>query len=90
MLYVYIINIFIYWDTRSVPIRFGYFGYKNIETIRIFEGIGPVPILGILVRFRFGSSVPVILQGLMATYNRTNLLYVVLYVEMVITYAFIF
>ncbi|CDY29927.1 BnaC05g29090D [Brassica napus] len=65
MLYVYIINIFIYLGIRSVlgsvPVRFGYFGYKNIGTIRVFEGISPVPVLGISVRFRFGSSVPVIL-----------------------------
>ena len=65
MLYVYIINIFIYSGTRSVlgsvPVRFGYFGYKNIGTVRVFEGIGPVPVSGISVRFRFGSSVPVIL-----------------------------
>ena len=64
MLYVYIINIFIYSGTRSVlgsvP-GFGYFGYKNIGTVRIFEGISPVSVSGILVRFRFGSSVPVIL-----------------------------
>ena len=65
MLYVYIINIFIYSGTcsvlGSVPVRFGYFGYKNIGTVRVFEGIGPVPVSGISVRFRFGSSVPVIL-----------------------------
>lgn len=65
MLYVYIINIFIYSGTRSVlgsvPVRFGYFGYKNIGTVRVFKGIGPVPVSGISVRFRFGSSVPVIL-----------------------------
>ena len=71
MLYVYIINIFIYSGTRSVlgsvPVRFGYFGYKNIGTVRIFEGIGPVPVSGISVRFRFGSSVPVILPGLDST-----------------------
>ena len=65
MLYVYIINIFIYSGTRlvlgSVPVWFGYFGYKNIGTVRVFEGIGPVPVSGISVWFRFGSSVPVIL-----------------------------
>ena len=65
MLYVYIINIFIYSGTRSVfgsiLVRFGYFRYKNIETVRVFEGIDLVPVLGILVRFRFGFSVPVIL-----------------------------
>ena len=65
MLYVYIINIFIYSGTRSVlgsvPVRFSYFGYKNIGNVRIFEGIGLVPVSGISVRFRFGSSVPIIL-----------------------------
>ena len=61
MLYVYVINIFIYSGTRSVPVRFGYFGYKNIGTVWVFEGIGPVPILGISVRFQFGFSVLVIL-----------------------------
>ena len=65
MLYVYIINIFIYSGIRSVigsvPVRFGYFGYKNIGTVRVFEGISPVLVSGISVRFRFGSSVPVIL-----------------------------
>ena len=65
MLYVYIINIFIYSGTRSVlgsvPVRFGYFGYKNIGTVRVFEDIDPVLVSGISVRFRFGSSVPVIL-----------------------------
>ena len=65
MLYVYIINIFIYSGTRSVlgsvPVRFGYFGYKNIGTVRVFQGIGPVPVSDISVWFRFGSSVPVIL-----------------------------
>ena len=65
ILYVYIINIFIYSDTRLVlglvPAWFGYFGYKNVGTVRVFEGIGPVPVLGISVRFRFSSSVPVIL-----------------------------
>ena len=70
MLYVYIINIFIYSGTRSVlgsvPVRFGYFGYKNIGTVRIFEGISPVPVLGISVPVRFfgsgyfGSEVPTI------------------------------
>ena len=60
MLYVYFINIFIYSGTRSVLVRFGYFGYKNIGTVRVFESIGPVPVSGISVRFRFGSSVPVI------------------------------
>ena len=64
MLYVYIINIFIYSDTRlvlsSVLVRFGYFRYKNIGTVRIFEGISLIS--GITVRFRFGSSVPVILS----------------------------
>ena len=62
---MYIINIFIYSGTRSVlgsvPVRFGYFRYKNIGTIRVFKGISPVPVSNILVRFRFGSSVPVIL-----------------------------
>ena len=56
MLYVYIINIFIYSGTRSVlgsvPVRFGYFGYKNIGTVRVFEGIGPVPVSDISVRFQ--------------------------------------
>ena len=56
MLCVYIINIFIYSGTSSVlgsvPVRFGYFGHKNIGTIKVFEGIGPVPVSGILVRFR--------------------------------------
>ena len=65
MLYVYIINIFIYSGTRSVLgsvlVRFGYFGYKNIGTVRVFEGISPILVSGISVRFRFGSSVPVIL-----------------------------
>ena len=55
MLYEYIINIFIYSGTRlvfgSVPVRFGYFGYKNIRTIRVFEGTGPVPVSGISVWF---------------------------------------
>ena len=59
MLYVYIINIFIYSGIRSVfgsvPVRFGYFGYKNTGTVRIFEDIGPVPVSGISVRF-FGSG----------------------------------
>ncbi|KAG2322768.1 hypothetical protein Bca52824_015981 [Brassica carinata] len=58
MLYVYIINIFIY--SISARSRFGSFGslfrYKNIGTVRVFEGIGPVPVSGISVRFRFGSS----------------------------------
>ena len=65
MLYVYIVNIFIYSGTRLV---FGFgsssvrlFGYKNIETVWVFEGIGPVPVSGISVRFRFGFLVPVIL-----------------------------
>ena len=62
---MYISNIFIYSGTRSVlgsfPVRLCYFRYKNIKTARVFEGIGPVPISGISVRFRFGSSVPVIL-----------------------------
>jgi len=65
MLYVYIINIFIYSGTRlvfgSVPVRFGYFGYKNMGIVRVFEGIGPVLVLDISVRFQFGSSVLVIL-----------------------------
>ena len=64
LLYVYIMNIFIYSSTRSVlgsvPVRFGYFGYKNIETVRVFEDIDTVLVSGISVRFRFGSSVPVI------------------------------
>ena len=51
MLYVYIINIFIYLGTRLVPVRFGYFGYKNIGTVRVFKGIGPVLISGISIRF---------------------------------------
>ena len=55
MLYVYIMNIFIYSGTRSVlgsvPVRFGYFGYKNIETVRVFEDIDPVLVSGI-----FGSG----------------------------------
>ena len=55
MLYVYIINIFIYSGTRSVlgSVRFGYFRYKNMRTVRVFEGIGPIS--GISVRF-FGSG----------------------------------
>ena len=61
MLYVYIINIVIYSDTRSVlgsiQIRFGYFGYKNIGTVQIFKGLSPVLVLGISVRFWFSSSV---------------------------------
>jgi len=81
MLYVYIINIFIYSDTRSVlgsiPVRFGYFRYKNIGTVRVFEDIGPVPVSGISVWFRFGSSVPVILlrpnHG--TPHNKTHLNY---------------
>ena len=59
MLYVYIINIFIYSGTRSVfgsvPVWFGYFGYKNIGTVRVFEDIGPIPVSDISVWFRFGS-----------------------------------
>ena len=68
MLYVYIINIFIYSGIRSifgsVLVRFSYFGYKNIETVRVFEGIGPVPVSDISIRFLFSSSVPVILSML--------------------------
>jgi len=60
MLYVYIINIFIYSGTHlvfgSVPVRLSYFRYKNIGTVRIFEDINPVPVSGILVRF-FGSVI---------------------------------
>ena len=56
MLYVYIINIFIYSSTVRFSVRFDYFGYKNIRTIRIFEGIGPVPISRFSVRFGFGSG----------------------------------
>ena len=59
ILYVYIINIFIYSSIRSVfglvPLWFGYFGYRNIGTVRIFKGVGTVPVLGISVRFQFGS-----------------------------------
>ena len=62
MLYVYIINILIYSGTHSILglilVQFGYFGYRNIGTVRIFEGFGPVPIQGISVRFRFFSSKP--------------------------------
>ena len=58
MLYVYIINSVIYPGTRlilgSVSV---WFGYINIETVRIFEGLSPVPVSGTSVRFRFGSSV---------------------------------
>ena len=57
MLYVHIINIFIYSDTRSVlgsvPLRFGYSRQRNIKTVRVFEDFGPVPVSGNSVRFRF-------------------------------------
>ena len=57
MLYVYIINIIIYSDTRlvlgSIPVQFSYLGYRNIRIILIFEGFSLFPV--ILVRF-FGSS----------------------------------
>lgn len=58
MLYVYIVNI---WIPVRFSVRFGYFGYKNIGTIEIFEGFGPVPI------FWFGSSVLVFFPGLYRT-----------------------
>ena len=66
MLYVYIINIFIYirvsvWFLVCFRVRFGYFGYKNIETVWVFKGIGLVLVSCILVQFRFGSSVPIML-----------------------------
>ena len=44
MLYVYIINIFIYSGTHSVLGSFGYFRYKNQE---------PFGYLRVLVRFQF-------------------------------------
>ena len=54
---MYIINIFIYSGIYSVlgsvPVRFGYFRYKNIETIRVFESFGPI--LDILVPVRLSS-----------------------------------
>ena len=57
MLYVYIINIFIYSGTRlvlgSIPVQFSYFRYRNIRIIQIFEGFSLFPV--ILVRL-FGSS----------------------------------
>lgn len=37
MLYIYIINNFRFSGTLSVPVRLGYFGYRNIETIQVFE-----------------------------------------------------
>ena len=49
MLFVYIINIFIYSVFGSVLVRFSYFRYKNIGTVRVFEGIGLVS--GISVQF---------------------------------------
>ena len=63
MLYVYIINIFIYirvsvWFSVCFRVRFGYFGYKNIENVWVFKGIGLVLVSCILVQFRFGFSVP--------------------------------
>ena len=58
MLYVYIFNTVIYMGTHLVLGLFSvWFEYINIETVRIFEGLGPVPVSGTLVRFRFGSSV---------------------------------
>ena len=78
MLYVYIINIFIYLGTRlvlsSVPIRLGYFGYRNIGTVWIFEGFSLVPVSCISVRFRFGSSVPVFCPCLIASINPHSIL----------------
>lgn len=77
MLYVYIINIFIYSGTHSVlgsvPVRFGYFEYKNIGTVQVFESISLVPVSGISVRFRFGSSVPVILPRPNRAYDTLHL-----------------
>ncbi|CAN6997579.1 unnamed protein product [Brassica oleracea var. botrytis] len=62
MLYVYIINIFIYSGTRSVlgsvPVRFGYFGYKNIGTVWVFEGISPVLVMELIQRYKV-TVVPV-------------------------------
>ena len=57
---IYIINSVIYPGTRLVhglvPV---WFKYRNIGTVRIFEGLDPVPVSGISVRLQFGSSVPV-------------------------------
>ena len=61
MLYVYIFNTLIYLDTSSVSVRFGYFEYRNIRTVRIFEGFGLIPVSGISIWFRYGSSVLVFL-----------------------------
>ena len=58
MLYVYIINILIYSGTCQFTVRFGYFRYRNIGAVRIFKGLGPVPISDISIRFQFSSSVP--------------------------------
>ena len=64
-MYIQLIFLYIYSDTRSVlglvPVRFSYFEYRNIRTVQIFEGLGPVPVLGISVWFWFGSLVPVFL-----------------------------
>ena len=53
MLYVYIINIFIYLSTRPVlglvPVRFGYFGYKKVGTLRVLVWFR-------FQVFRFGSG----------------------------------
>ena len=55
MLYVYIINSVIYPGTRlilgSVSV---WFGYINIRTVQIFEGLGLVPV-SVPIRF-FGSD----------------------------------
>ena len=60
MLFVYTINILYIFGYFSVSIWFWFdLVILYIEITRVFEGFGPVPDLDILVRFWFGSSVPV-------------------------------
>ena len=48
-IYIYIVNIFNIRVPRFL-VRFSYFGYRNIRTIRVFEGFGPGPVPGISVQ----------------------------------------
>ena len=45
----------------DIRVTIQFFGYRNIGTIRVFEGFGPISVSVNLVRFRFGFSVPVFL-----------------------------
>lgn len=49
---MHINEYFIYLGTRSVLVWFDYFGYINLEIIRVSEDFGLVPISGVSV----GSS----------------------------------